>query len=172
MNFEWILQMPWPGIWSVLKIIFIILDVFLIGFFIFLMFKTKPYRSQPKLYMPSKKYAPAKTLAITAFQEHWQEIVNKFNSDQPETVKMAVIEADALVDDILKQLGYEGEHMADRLAKLDTNFFPSAEKIWEAHRIRNELTHAPGIELPVEQAKRLLETYQDFFKEVDRPYDL
>lgn len=172
MNFEWVLQMPWPGIWSVLKIIFIILDVFLIGLFIFLMIKTRPYRSQPKLYMPSKKYEPAKTLAITAFQEHWQGIVNKFNSDNPESAKIAVIEADALVDDVLKQLGYEGEHMADRLAKLDPNFFPSAEKIWEAHRIRNELTHAPGIGLPIEKIKRLLEHYRDFFKEAGLPLDL
>lgn len=172
MNFAWILQMPWPKIWLALKIIFIVLDVFLVFLFIFLMIKTKPYWTQPKLYMPSKKYTSTRTLAADALREHWQDIVNKFNSGQPESVKIAVIEADALVDDVLKQLGYEGEHMADRLAKLDTNFFPSAEKIWEAHRIRNELTHLPGTEVPIEKAKRLLEHYRDFFNDAGLPFDL
>ena len=59
-----------------------------------------------------------------------------------------------------------GEHMADRLERLASRYLKSINKLWQAHRIRNDLVHTPGFVLNPVDAKGVLENYQDFLKEI------
>jgi len=56
--------------------------------------------------------------------------------------KMAIIEADKLVDTVLKRAGIKGESMADRLRRseklVDRSIY---QGMWEAHKVRNQLVH-------------------------------
>lgn len=59
--------------------------------------------------------------------------------------KQVIIQADILVDSILKQASVAGETMGERLkrlrGKMDNN---SYNHLWQAHKKRNELVHEPG----------------------------
>ena len=65
------------------------------------------------------------------------------NSTNPSDWNMAVLRADALLDEILIKLGYEGETMADRLKIVNSRQIPSLERVWAAHRLRNNIAHDP-----------------------------
>lgn len=54
--------------------------------------------------------------------------------------RLSVIEADKLFDHCLKQLGFAGETMADRL-KSAKPALGNANALWDAHRLRNRLVH-------------------------------
>lgn len=161
---DFLTNIPWSKIWLVIKIIILFVDAIIIGVFVFALGRAWRYRPKLRLFPKRPKRAP--TLRTEALKEHWNSILENLNVGTPESRKFAIIEADALVDDILKRLGYEGEYMADRLAKLDVQDFPSVEKLWRAHRVRNELAHTPGFEISHEHAKSLIEIYEDFLKEV------
>jgi len=157
-------SVPWSELWPVLKVVVIVLNVFLVALLIFVLVKAWPYR--PRIKPVMRRPRKIQTLEDKIFKEHWQAILKKIESYKPEPIKLAIIEADALVADILKRLGYEGEHMADRLAKLNPNDFTTVENLWKAHRIRNQLTHTPGFEISFPQAKSTVSAYGDFLKEI------
>ncbi|MDP3975076.1 MAG: hypothetical protein Q8P88_02220, partial [Candidatus Jorgensenbacteria bacterium] len=79
---------------------------------------------------------------------------------------LAIIEADKLVDDALKTSGLQGEHMADRLEKLRVEDYPTLDRLWRAHRVRNELVHTPDFGINEGDAKDVLRVYEKFLKEL------
>jgi len=56
--------------------------------------------------------------------------------------KMAIIEADKLVDTVLKRAGIKGESMADRLRRCEKIVDRSSyQAMWDAHKVRNQIVH-------------------------------
>jgi glucuronate isomerase len=77
-----------------------------------------------------------------------------------------VLEADALVDFFLKDVGYEGDHMADRLGKIRSEEVKTLEQVWKAHRVRNDIAHTPGYRLSEHQAQETLNAFRAFLIEM------
>jgi len=68
-------------------------------------------------------------------ETRWEEIENL-------DVKYSIIEADKLVDTILRRAGLEGNSMADRLRRTE-KLVPRKvyQEMWDAHKLRNQLVH-------------------------------
>ena len=98
--------------------------------------------------------------------QHWAAILNRVKSGTQDAMKYSILEADSLVDHFLKRIGFTGEHMADRLTQIVPESIPSLERVWKAHRLRNELAHTPGATVTVEETKAALTAYRDFLLEL------
>ncbi len=109
---------------------------------------------------------PAQTPANPVILKHWTSIVHRANTGSPENLRWAVLEADSLVDLALKELRLPGDTMADRLANFRSEQIKSLDKLWDAHRLRNELAHTPGFKLSAKQAEKALIAFRDFLKEI------
>jgi len=150
-------------LFGVVSWVFILLDFVMIAVGAFLLVLVRPYR--PNL-TPRRPQARVSTLSRTVLRDEWDSIKNRFNEGTSSSMKLAVIEADRLVDHILKESGFSGEHMADRLEKLAPHNLKSFERLWRAHKIRNEIVHSIGYETPHSVAKQAMEDYEAFLKEV------
>ena len=139
------------------------LNIAIFIFFIYSFYKGWQLRPQIGI---GRKVKKTFTLRDAIFKERWNKIVNQFNPESTESTKIAIIDADKLVDDALKQIGLEGEHMADRLEKLFPQELRTLDKLWRAHRLRNNLVHNPGFEIDAREAKTALRNYEAFLKEV------
>ncbi|HEX7456065.1 MAG TPA: hypothetical protein VF303_01180 [Candidatus Nanoarchaeia archaeon] len=96
-------------------------------------------------------------------QVGWQKIEELKNVGKPSTFREAVVEADKLVDFSLDKLFPGRENAAERLKETKEIFKfnrEDYENLWYAHKLRNEIVHKVGFELPSVEAKRLL----DYFK--------
>jgi hypothetical protein len=151
-------------IWQVVFIIFVVLDVILLVALFFTFLVSLKYR--PNLGSSKGTVKKILTLKDAVLKERWSSIMKKIEAGTPDAYKVAVIDADKLVDDTLKQLGLEGEHMADRLEKLFPQELRSLDKVWKAHRIRNNLVHNPEFEITMREAKKTLGDYESFLREV------
>lgn len=97
----------------------------------------------------------------------WNEIKRHLDGDNPIEWKMAIIEADSLVDDIMKRIGYKGETLAERLKTIESSDFDNLQNIWDAHKIRNRIVHEPGkMELDRTTAQGAVEKYEKALKEL------
>ncbi len=152
-------------LYELFKTIFTAANVFLLVFFVFLVIKSVKYRPNFKIAEEEKKEI-VYTLGNVVIRERWQSIVNRSRINSPEAMKLAVIDADNLVDELLKRMGLEGEHMADRLENLTTEDFRSLDRIWDAHRLRNRLVHESGFVVSREEAWKAIEDYASFLKEI------
>lgn len=96
----------------------------------------------------------------------WQEIVAKAESESEKEWKLAIIEADALVDLVLKRSGYRGETMLERLKAVLPENLSSLTQLWEAHKIRNQIAHNPEFILPQKEMIKILKIYKLVLKEL------
>ncbi len=151
-------------IWDFLMILFIVLDTVLVAGFLYALVKGWGYR--PQIEVQEKPGKP-RTLRRAVFEERWRAILKKASLASPDSLRMAVIEADSLVNDVLGQLGFEGKHMADRLVNLNPDEYRTLNALWRAHRVRNDLVHTPGFFLSPEDAQKLLSDFEAFLKEVE-----
>ncbi len=153
---------------GIIRTMFLILDIiliilFFIAFFASLKFKPDLVPRKPK---PETKSRELK-IREKAFRDRWINVLKVASQGTPEALKVAIIDADKLADDSLKQLGIIGETMADRIEEITSDEVASIDRLLSAHRVRNDLVHNPGFEISKHKAKNLLEDYEAFFKDID-----
>ncbi len=90
----------------------------------------------------------------------WRKVQLNFFQGDDSHLKIAIIEADKLLNDALKAAGFKGEDLGDRLKKLTTTQLPNLDDIWEAHRLRNRIAHENDFRLSRHDAERALAIYQ------------
>ena len=96
----------------------------------------------------------------------WDTVVSRADSDNPNDWKIAILEADIILDDMLDHLGYTGNSMGDKLKQIEKSDFLTLDKAWEAHKVRNAIAHE-GSEFLINHREvlRILELYKDIFDE-------
>src|SRR3989344_1149668 len=98
--------------------------------------------------------------------EKWQRIVDFVNTDNPTEWRQAVIEADGMLDELLKKEGYIGETLGERLKSVPREKMQSLTSAWEAHKIRNEIAHAGSdFILTQREARSAIDNYRRVFEE-------
>jgi hypothetical protein len=87
-------------------------------------------------------------------------------SDSQSEWKLAIIEMDGMLRDVLKDNGYAAETVAEQLKLAGERPFGSIENAWEAHKIRNKIAHE-GIAFTIDEreAKRVFRLYSSVFEE-------
>jgi hypothetical protein len=75
------------------------------------------------------------------YRERWEKIeqVQKMGDAG---WQVAVIQADKLLDKALKQRGFAGETMGDRLKSAH-----AGDRVWAAHKVRNRIAHETDVKL-------------------------
>ena len=103
-----------------------------------------------------------------AKNERWERVVEHASSDNPSDWRLAVLEADIILDELLDTNGYVGDTIGDKLKKAKTGEFKTLQLAWEAHRIRNAIAHeGQDFVLTQREARRILGLYEQVFKEFD-----
>jgi len=99
--------------------------------------------------------------------KQWAKVLKRLETGKEADYKLAVIEADGLLSDILEKMGYKGETMAKILEQLDASILPNIEQICKVHKIRNNVVHDPDYELSLEQARKILGIYEESFRTLE-----
>jgi len=98
--------------------------------------------------------------------ERWREVLAYLFSHSSSDWKMAIMEADAMLDNLMGQLGFQGETLGDKLKSANQDSFHRLTNAWEVHTIRNRIAHEGlGFELSQHEAKRVIAIYEQIFHE-------
>lgn len=98
------------------------------------------------------------------FKKRWQKISDTYKVEDTGPM-MAVIEADKLFDQALKNAGYSGNTTNERL-KSAKKSIRSIESVWGAHKLRNKLVHETDIKLKKNDAKDALKAFYRALREM------
>lgn len=71
----------------------------------------------------------------------WMKIKNNLNSNNPNDWKLAIIEADILLDNTLIEQGYAGTSLGERLKSIAPSQLATLRDAWDAHMVRNKIAH-------------------------------
>lgn len=156
-------------LFTIFKIFSLIGSAILLGGLIFLFSKISGLRHKIDVYGAlhgSKKSKIGVAVKKDIVKEKWVKILEKIKSGSEENIKLAVIETDGLIDDLLKEKGITGETMADRLKSISRDELKTLDKLWEAHKLRNKIAHQPHFSLDYGEAKQAFKYYQTVLKEL------
>ncbi|MCU0660377.1 MAG: hypothetical protein MUD00_02070 [Candidatus Pacebacteria bacterium] len=96
----------------------------------------------------------------------WEHVLALGFSANPTDWRFAIIEADTMLDELLKVLGYQGENLGERLKAVDKADFKTLQMAWEAHLVRNKIAHeGSDFKLDQDEARRILGLYERVFVE-------
>lgn len=102
----------------------------------------------------------------SARNERWNKVLDYLDSHNESDWRLAIIEADSILEEMLEHAGHHGETIGDRLKAIEPSDFLTLDKAWEAHKIRNRIAHeGGGFELSSREAKRAVDLYRQVFEE-------
>ena len=97
----------------------------------------------------------------------WQKIQQRLETANEGEYKLAVIEIDGMLSDILLRMGFKGETLGDRLEIVTSAIIPNLQDLKQAHQVRNNVVHDPDYKLTLQEAQKTLEIYQVAFTNLD-----
>lgn len=96
----------------------------------------------------------------------WVKTLGFLFSQHESDWKLAVIEADSMLEELMSQLGFIGETLGEKLKSANQGNFRNLTTAWEVHTIRNRIAHeGVAYELSQHEAKRVIALYEQIFRE-------
>jgi hypothetical protein len=124
------------------------------------------WREEKAKIYPDNIPIPTDTAAPNPVLDKWKKIVEDSESDNPSDWRLAIIEADIMLDDLLLQLRLPGETMGEKLKAVEPSDFTTIESAWEAHKARNMIAHqGSDYAISKREVRRIISLYEAVFKE-------
>ena len=95
-------------------------------------------------------------------RKKWKKIRERIEVGTQESWKIAIIEADEVIDDLLDRMGYLGENMGERLANMTSQQVENVEELKRAHEMKNRIIHEENLELTKEQVGETMRHFENF----------
>ncbi len=98
----------------------------------------------------------------------WQKVLEYSESLNENDWRLAILEADIMLDELLEKMGLPGETIGDRLKVVEKSDFRTLDNAWEAHKFRNEVAHqGSSFLINQREVKRVIALYQSVFEEFE-----
>ncbi|MEX0918521.1 MAG: hypothetical protein WDZ85_00935 [Candidatus Paceibacterota bacterium] len=95
----------------------------------------------------------------------WEKILAYLELDNPSDWKLAIIEADVMLDKLVSRMGYPGNNLGERLKTIEPSDFLTLQDAWEAHKARNAIAHEASYQLSHHEARRVIGLFKRVFEE-------
>ena len=160
MNFS-ILSPELQEILLPLKIIFLALSWLFLCLIFWGLFKTSWLKEA--LLMDLIHFFTCRPYGAKRLAKIWVKIQKRVEKGSAADLKLAIIEADKILDETLKRKGLAGETLGDRLKQLKPDIV-DLDSIWQAHKVRNNIVHDPDFKLDKAEAQKILTIYEKTFR--------
>ncbi|MBI2099832.1 MAG: hypothetical protein HYT48_00620 [Candidatus Vogelbacteria bacterium] len=97
--------------------------------------------------------------------ENWERVQKYLDSGNPAEWKLAIIEADTMLDEMVKKMNYPGENLGERLKVIEPSDFTNLDAAWEGHKVRNQIAHQGDFMLNKREAERVIGLFRKVFEE-------
>lgn len=97
----------------------------------------------------------------------WERIRKRLLGTNVSEYKLSILEADQMLDEVLRKLGIKGETMDDRLLNTPDTLIKSIERMREMHRTRNNIVRDPDYYLSQEESISVINAYEEAFRDLD-----
>jgi len=114
------------------------------------------------------KPLPVEEVEAKGLMVQWQVVLDHVDSENPAEWKLAILEADNMLDEILEDQGYFGETVAEKLKAMTPSRIVSYDDVWDAHKVRNQIAHGGAIdmELTKKTARDTVTKFGNAFKDL------
>lgn len=95
----------------------------------------------------------------------WRQIQKRLRLGDEENLKLAISEADKILDELLKISGYLGKNMDERLEQITQARLSNASDVWSAHKIQQRILKEEDFHINKQEAELIINIYKKSFQE-------
>ncbi len=100
-------------------------------------------------------------------QDKWERVLALSYSDHVSDWRLAVMEADIMLEEALRAKGFVGDSVGDMLKLVKSGDMVNIEAAWDAHKVRNRIAHSGGdFELNERETRRVITLFETVLKEL------
>lgn len=143
---DWFLRFfdAFATFWNWFAVFALLLAVLL---FLLFLYASKRYNEladeeKARVAANEQQYALAHGTAVG--NSRMRDVEQHIRSDNPNDWRLAIIEADIILEDILEDSGYAGSTIGEKLKSASPTSFTTLQDAWEAHKVRNRIAHEGG----------------------------
>ncbi len=108
-----------------------------------------------------------RAFGIPKIRQRWQRVMRRLDTGSEAEYKLAIIEADTLLNEMFGKMKIPGATMDERLQKITPFMIPNIEELRNIRLIRNSVIYDPDYRLSLGEARRVLLVYQKTFENLD-----
>ena len=98
------------------------------------------------------------------YQQEWLTIERSLTGDAA-AQQFAIFQADKLLDRALRESGYAGQTMGERMLSA-ARVFTKREAVWAAHKLRNRIAHEDNVTINAEWTRKALASFKRALKDL------
>jgi hypothetical protein len=106
-----------------------------------------------------------KGLDVDKYRVKWLAVEQSLIKGEESSYHLAVLNGDKIVDQALRDKGFRGQTMGERL-KAAKDKLTHRNDIWEAHKLRNRIAHESDIKVTYDQARHALNGFKKALKDL------
>lgn len=106
-----------------------------------------------------------RTLDQDKFRSRWMRIESQLQRTNEASYTVAIMEADKLLDQALRERGLQGKTMADRMKQCQGKW-TNGNGVWAAHKLRNRLAHEADVHIDYERSRQALVSFKQALKDI------
>ena len=92
----------------------------------------------------------------------WKYVLTLVESPNESDWRIAIIEADTMMEEALKERGLVGNNISELLEEAKLNGYPSVQSAWDAHLVRNKIAHeGQNFSISQVEGRRIVKLYQN-----------
>lgn len=110
---------------------------------------------------------PELTIRKKKTKVRWEAIKKRLESREEKEFKVAIIEADEMIGDLVKRMGYPGENLGEILKNVPEMQIENIAKVRIAHETKNRIVYDEKFPVSLELAKETLDCYEKFLDEFE-----
>lgn len=99
------------------------------------------------------------------YRSQWLRIEGEVDRDNQASYHLAILNADKLLDAALKERGFAGNTMGERMKSAQGNW-TNANDVWTAHKVRNKIAHEQGVQIDHKLTKHCLTKFKQALKDI------
>jgi hypothetical protein len=158
-----------PHTWTVVGIVSVLLTIiclFIIVFSLVRMYEIQVYDKKEIDHEIHSALLKQKERERNA-NPRWHYILTLIESPNDSDWRVAIIEADSMLEESLKEKGLSGNTVSELLEGAKESGYRSIQDAWDAHIVRNQIAHQ-GSDFPISQieGRRVIKMFQNFFEEL------
>jgi hypothetical protein len=147
-----------------LQVVSVLLSGLFIWGIVFIITKISYFNGKVETYMDILGFG---NLTKRRSLKGWEQIKKRIISPAQQDWKLAILEADKILNEILKMAGYLGTDLGKKLEILTAENLSNLDEIKKAHSLADKIMKDPGMELKKEDAIIVLKSFKKAFIELN-----
>jgi hypothetical protein len=147
-----------------IKLIFILFTLFFLGAVIYFMIVSTWMKHH--FLEDASEFFSWQAYGLKQIADRWKKIKKRLDSGVESEYKLAIIEGDDFLSEVLDERGFEGKSFEDLISSAGVGLLANTDEIFQAHKVRNSIVYEPDFSINQEEAKRILSIFETAVKSV------